>query len=119
MNRVLLTGRLTKDPEVRYTSSGKAVCGMRLAVQQGKDTTFLNVKAWNQTAENCGKYLAKGSLIGADGSLHVNEFEKDGQKRTVYEVWADRVEFIQTEKKDEKDDPASDNFQEIQEAIPF
>lgn len=119
MNRVILTGRLTKDPEVRYTSSGKAVCGMRLAVQQGKDTTFLNVKAWNQTAENCGKYLAKGALIGADGSLHVNEFEKDGQKRTIYEVWADRVEFIQTGEKAEKDDQTPDGFQEIQEELPF
>lgn len=116
MNRVILTGRLTKDPEVRYTSSQKAVCSMRLAVQQNKEAIFLNVKAWNQNAENCGKYLAKGSLVGIDGTLRVNEYEKDGQKRQVYEVWADKVEFIQVEKREEN---PRDDFQELDEDLPF
>lgn len=117
MNRVILTGRLTKDPEVRYTSTQKAVCGMRLAVRMGKEEThFFNVKAWNQNAENCGKYLAKGSLVGVDGTLRVNEYEKDGQKRQVYEVWAEKVEFIQVEKREES---PRDDFQELDEDLPF
>ena len=117
MNRVILTGRLTKDPEVRFTSTQKAVCSMRLVVQQNKEAIFLNIKAWNQTAENCGKYLAKGSLIGVDGQIHMNEYEKDGQKRQAFEIWADRVEFIETGKKEKDDEP--EDFQAIQEAIPF
>lgn len=115
MNRAILIGRLTKDPETRYTSTQKAVTTMRLAVQNGKDTIFLNVKAWNQTAENCAKYLAKGSVVGVDGAIHIDEYEKDGQKRQAFEIWADRVDFIDTKKKDE----APDSFAEIGEELPF
>lgn len=117
MNRAILTGRLTKDPEVRYTSTQKAVATMRIAVQNGKDTIFLNVKAWNATAENCGKYLAKGSVIGVDGSIHIDEYEKDGQKRQAFEIWADRVEFIETGKREKSEEP--EGFAQIEEALPF
>ena len=120
MNRVIVSGRLTKDPESSYgAQSQKAFCRFRLAVKQSADRTFfINVKAWNQTAELC-QHLSAGQFVTVDGRLVENEYEKDHQIIKTLEVWADRVEFIQTEKREAKDDPASDNFQEIQEEIPF
>ncbi|MBR3277403.1 MAG: single-stranded DNA-binding protein [Lachnospiraceae bacterium] len=120
MNRYVVTGRLTRDPESSYgAQSQKAFCRFRIAVNESRDKSFfINVKAWNKTAE-IAEHLTKGQLVSIDGSLHQNEYDKDGKTYQSLEVWADRVEFIQTEKREAKDDPASDNFQEIQEEIPF
>jgi single-strand DNA-binding protein len=104
LNKVLLIGNLTRPPELRYTPSGTAVADLRLAVNrnyttQGGDrreeTCFLTVVVWGKQAESCQTYLEKGSPIFVDGRLQTREWEgKDGQKRTVVEVVAERVQFM-------------------------
>ena len=104
LNKVFLIGNLTRAPELRYTPSGMAVADLRLAVnnryqtQSGdkrEDTCFLNVVVWGKQAESCGEYLDKGSPILVEGRLQTRDWEtKDGQKRTVVEVVAQRVQFM-------------------------
>ena len=101
MNKVILIGRLTKDPDLRYTQSGAAVCSFTLAVDrpftQGgeKQADFINIVVWNKAAENCAKYLAKGRQAAVEGRLQIRSYDgNDGQRRWVTEVVADRVEFI-------------------------
>ena len=94
MNFVFLSGRLTRDPEIRYTNSKKAVASFSLAVQDGKDKTqFINCVAWEKTAEILDQYFKKGDGITVYGKLTSRTYEKDGQKRTVYEVVASGIEF--------------------------
>lgn len=104
LNRVLIAGRLTRDPDLRYTPSGTAVCNFRLASsrrfkdQSGgwkDDSTFVNVVTWRKTAENCGEYLKKGSAVLVEGRLQSRSWEtEDGQKRSTIEVVALRVQFL-------------------------
>ncbi len=103
-NRVLLMGNLTRDPELRYIPSGSAVVNLRLAVnrtyknQSGEskeEVTFVNVVVWAKQAENCAEYLSKGRPIFVEGRLQSRQWETDdGQKRSVLEVVADRVQFL-------------------------
>jgi single-strand DNA-binding protein len=104
LNKVLLIGNLTRPPELRYTPSGTAVADLRMAVNrtyttQGGDkrdeACFLTVVVWGKQAENCGEYLDKGSQIFVEGRLQTRDWEgKDGQKRSVTEVVAERVQFM-------------------------
>jgi len=102
MNAVVLIGRLTRDPELRYTPSGVAVCHFTLAVdrqftnQQGeRETDFIDIVCWRQVAENCGQYLAKGRAAAVQGRLQIRSYEgTDGQRRKVAEVVADTVQFL-------------------------
>lgn len=103
MNKVFLIGNLTKDPEMRSTQSGVAVCNFSIAVnrrfrnaQTGQqETDFLNVIAWRQLAELCAKYLAKGRKVAIAGSIQTRTYEaKDGSKRTTFDIVADEVEFL-------------------------
>lgn len=102
LNRIVLIGRLTKDPELRYTPNGKAVAGFTLAVdrpfknQQGeREADFISIVVWGTQAENCANYLAKGKLAAVDGRLQIRSFEgQDGQRRWVTEVVADTVRFL-------------------------
>lgn len=101
MNKIILIGRLTKDPDLRYTQNGKAVCGFTLAVdrpytnQEEKEADFINIVAWNKSGENAAKYLAKGRQAAVEGRLQIRTYDgDDGKKRWVTEVVADRVEFI-------------------------
>jgi len=104
LNKVFLIGNLTRPPELRYTPSGTAVADVRLAVNRNyttqsgekrEDTCFLTVVVWGKQAEACGEYLDKGSPILVEGRVQTREWEgKDGQKRTVMEVVADRVQFM-------------------------
>ena len=103
MNKVFLIGNLTKDPEVKETPNNITVAHFSVAVPRdfGEDTDFFNVSAWRKTAENCGKFLKKGSKVGISGSLQNRAYEdKDGIKRTVTEIVANEVEFL-TPKKEE------------------
>ncbi len=82
LNRVILIGRLTRDPELRYTNNGKAVARFTLAVdrpfknQAGeRETDFINVVVWGPQADNCSKYLSKGKLAAVDGRLEIRSFE--------------------------------------------
>lgn len=97
LNRIVLIGRLTKDPELKYTPSGKAVCTFTLAVDRRfeKTTDFINIVAWNKAGENCANYMSKGKLAAVDGELHIRSYEtKDGRKATATEVIADQVRFL-------------------------
>ena len=101
LNSVILIGRLTKDPDLRYTPSGTAVAKFTLAVDRPrrsdseKETDFIPVVAWGKTAENCANYIGKGSLAAVEGRLQVRSYEaKDGGKRWVTEVIAEQVKFL-------------------------
>ena len=102
LNRIVLIGRLTKDPELRYTQSGKAVCTFTLAVDRpylanngNREADFINIVVWNKQGENCAQYLAKGRLAAVDGRLQIRSYDgNDGQRRYVTEVIADNVRFL-------------------------
>lgn len=102
LNRIILIGRLTKDPELRYTPNGRAVASFTLAVdrpfknQQGeREADFINIVVWGNQAENCANYLSKGKLAAVDGRLQIRSFDgQDGQRRWITEVVADNVRFL-------------------------
>ena len=112
MNAVNLIGRLTKDPELRYTANNFPMCSFTLAIdRQGKEekkTNFIPVKVLGKTAENVSKFLFKGKLAGVEGEIQTDSYEaKDGSKRYTWEVLAYRVEFLEWgEKKEEKNPEA-------------
>ena len=103
MNRVVLVGRLTGDPELRYTPNGVAVATFRLAVnrtftnQQGeRETDFINCVVWRKAAENVANYLKKGSLAGVDGRIQTRNYDgQDGKRIYVTEVLAESVQFLE------------------------
>ena len=108
MNKVFLIGRMTKDPELHRTASGVAVSNFSIAVDReyvdndGKrQTDFFTVTAWRAQAENCVKYLKKGSKIAVAGTIQNREFtDKDNVKRTVSEIQAQQVEFLTPKSED-------------------
>lgn len=103
LNRIVLTGRLTRDPELRRTTGDTAVASFTLAVDDTmkdvngeKITTFIGVTVWEKQADNVAKFLRKGSLVGVDGRIRQRTFErKDGTKASVIEVIANHVEFLE------------------------
>lgn len=101
LNRVILIGRLTRDPELKYIPSGTPVASFTLAVdrpftnKQGeRETDFVPIVVWRKQAENCANYLGKGSLVAVDGRLQVRSYEQDGQRRYITEVVAEDVRFL-------------------------
>ena len=99
LNKVVLIGRLTRDPELRFTpTNGTAVASFTLAVgrMNGKDETdFIDIVVWNKQAESCAQYLSKGKLAAVAGRLQIRSYEaKDGTKRRVAEVVAETVQFL-------------------------
>ena len=105
MNKVELLGRLTKDPEIRYTQSNTPVASFTLAVNRRfakegeQQADFINIVAWNKTAEFCGKYFKKGSQIALVGRIQTRNWEDDnGQKRYATEVVAEEVYFADSKK---------------------
>ena len=101
MNKVILTGRLTKDIEVKTTSNDKEYCSFTIAVDRrfkdadgNRQADFISCTAWNKTAEFLGKYFHKGSRIGICGSIQTRSYEKDGQKVFVTEVLVEEAEFL-------------------------
>ncbi|EGQ0365354.1 single-stranded DNA-binding protein [Staphylococcus pseudintermedius] len=104
INRVVLVGRLTKNPELRHTQSGTSVCSFTLAVnrtftnaQGEREADFINCIAFKKTAENINNYLSKGSLAGVDGRIKSRSYEnKDGQRVYVTEVICDSVQFLES-----------------------
>ena len=100
MNKVFLSGNLTRDPEVRYSQSGMAFARMGIAVNRRsknkdvKEVDFFNIVAFDKTAEFCGKYLFKGSRVLVEGRLQTSSYEaQDGSKRTNTEILIDNIEF--------------------------
>ena len=102
MNKVFLIGNLTRDPELTETPSGVAVCHFSIAVNRNytsqdgeRQTDFFNITVWRTQAENCGRYLKKGSKVAIVGSLQNRSYEdKDGNKRSVIDIVANEVEFL-------------------------
>jgi len=104
INRVVLVGNLTRDPELRHTPSGTAVCSLRLAVNtRRKDESgqwtdkpnYFDVTVWGGQAESCSQFLSKGRPVGIDGRLEWREWEaQDGSKRQAVEVIAENVQFL-------------------------
>ena len=103
MNRVELIGRITRDPELRYTSSNIATARFTLAVnrpfqsQNGEQgTDFINIVVWRKQAENVKKYVSKGSLVAVEGRIQTGSYEKDGQRIYTTDVVADSVQFLES-----------------------
>ena len=99
MNKVLLIGNLTRDPETATTQSGIACCKFTIGVtrrfSKDKEADFINIVTWRGLADNCGKYLEKGKKVAVTGSLQIGSYEnKEGQKRYTADVVADEVEFL-------------------------
>ena len=103
LNRVLLIGNLTRDPELRYTPSGTPVANLRLAVnssfkdqagQRKEETCFITIVVWNKQAEICNQYLKKGRPVFIEGRLIYRSWEQEGKTRSTMEVRADRVQFL-------------------------
>ena len=123
MNKVFILGRLTRDPEIRTTQSGKMVTSFTVAVDRpgSKETEFIKVVAWEKLAEICGNNLFKGLRALVEGRLQIRSYDgKDGQKRWVTEIIAQAVEFIDRRK--EQPTTSADQFgQEVppDEEIPF
>lgn len=130
MNSVQLIGRLTKDPEIRYTTgvNQTAVARFGLAVNDGygdkEQTSFINIVVFGKQAENCEKYLAKGRQAGITGRIQTGSYEKDG--RTIYttDVIANRVEFLgggnqQQAQAQPQQQAAMEGYSALDDDIPF
>ncbi len=115
-NLVVLTGRLTADPELKTTPSGISVTRFSVAVQRSQKnadgeygTDFINVVAWRQKAEFVSKYFSKGSMIGIEGSIQTGKYtDKNGNSRTSFDVVANNVQFVES-KRDSSSAVAVDN----------
>lgn len=133
LNKVILIGRLIKDPDLRYTPNNVATCSFTLAVnrnfanQQGeREADFIPVVTWRNLAENCNKYLKKGRLIAVSGRLQTRSYEgNDGQKRYITEVIAGEVKFLERARDEHEvtgDESALDGFEPVNgedDELPF
>ncbi|NBG89699.1 single-stranded DNA-binding protein [Isachenkonia alkalipeptolytica] len=120
MNSVSLVGRLTKDPELRFTGTGKAVATFTLAVNRTFSKTdeadFFNIVTWQKTAENCANYLAKGQQVAVLGRLQSRSYEnKEGRRIFVVEVVANEVEFLERRDKSGGSSSNSQSYQKNQD----
>lgn len=102
-NKVFLAGNLTRDPELKFTPQGTAVCKLGIAVNRQykgadgelkKECDFFNIVAWGKTGENCSKFLAKGRPVFVEGRLTPRSWEKDGVKHFAMDITADSVQFL-------------------------
>ena len=131
LNKIVVMGRLTRDPELRRTNSGVAVTSFTLAVDrdfksQGgeKETDFLDVVCWRNTAEFAAKYFTKGRVAVVEGRLQTRRYEdKNGNKRTAYEIVADNLYFGDSKREDSgyTASPANVEYEEIEDDsdVPF
>lgn len=138
LNRVVLIGRLTRDPELRYTPSGVATCTFTLAVERNysnskgeREADFIPIVTWRQIAETCAKYLRKGLLVAVEGRIQVRSYDNnEGRRVYVTEVIAENVRFLeyankretQTDTQDQSGDPFAQSGTPIDisdEDLPF
>ena len=116
MNLVVLTGRLTRDPELKYGQSGKAYSRFSLAVNRaGKkdEADFINCVAFGKTAEIVGEHLRKGKRIGVQGRIQMNRYEVNGEKKNTYDIMVDSIEFLEN-----KDDNSSGGSYKVEQPTP-
>lgn len=138
-NKVVLIGRLTRDPELRHTTNNIPVCSFSLAVNRpysssnsDKDVDFINCTAWRKQAENVSRYVSKGSLVAVEGKIQTREYmdEKINAKRYFTEVVCDSVTFLDSRStrennnpennyKQEKEEIDTGNFNDIEDDLPF
>ena len=106
MNKIIITGNLTRDPEMRQTESGKSVTNFTVAVRRpfkAEETDFFPVVVWGKQAESCAKYLSKGRKVGVSGFLYSREYKtSDGSPRRVMEICAEDVEFLSFSESEEQ-----------------
>ncbi len=127
INNVTIMGRLTANPELRTTNTGKSVTSFTVAVDRNYDreqTDFINIVAWNKTAEFIERYFRKGSMIAIQGSIQTRNYEdKNGNKRTAVEVVADNVSFCGSKAESAAaEQPAQqsfDDFEDDGDSLPF
>ena len=132
MNKIVIIGNLTKDPELRSTQAGVNVCGFTVAVNRPKTSNnqdpgadFFNVNAWRGLGENCAKFLEKGKKVCVVGRISLRTWEKDGKHGASLEVLADDVEFLSPRVSDAPtpEEPApvvnSGGFQQAETELPF
>lgn len=117
-NRVILIGRLTADPELRYTPSGSAVCNFSVAVQRKynrEEVDFINIAVWGKMGEVCAQYLTKGRLVGLEGRLRIDNYtDKNGNKRKGASVITDDIKFLDRPKnKQDKIDEYEENWESL------
>ena len=123
LNRVLLIGNLTKDPELRYTPAGTPVANLRLAVnstfkdqsgQRKEETCYVTIVVWSKQAELCNQYLKKGRAVCIEGRLIYRSWEQEGKTRSTLEVRADRVQFLGSR----REEAAAGAQEPIEELVP-
>lgn len=128
MNNITLIGRLTRDPELKYTQSGKAFCKFSIAVQREfnrDEADFINCIAWDKRAEAICEYLRKGRRIATQGRLSVNSYEKDGETKWITEVIVDKFEFVDSlnnenrGNENKKSNQEPENFEDDPDEFPF
>ncbi|MDN5303873.1 MAG: single-strand DNA-binding protein [Fusobacteriaceae bacterium] len=131
MNLVVLTGRLARDPELKYGQSGTAYCRFTLAVNRvAKDEAdFIGCTAFGKTAELVGEYLRKGSMIGVQGRLQTSSYEVNGEKRYRTDVIVDRVEFLESKSSStttenvvntpKSPEPVQNSYEDDDDEFPF
>ena len=123
MNKVILIGNLTKDPELKQTQSGVSVCNISIAVSRdytdsdgNRQADFFNINVWREKGENCHKYLKKGRKVAIVGSIQNRSYEdKDGAKRTVTEIIANDVEFLSPKDNDSEEKVVSSTRPKLEE----
>ena len=125
-NVFVITGRLVKDVEIRYSTGDKPICvaNFTLAVDnwtpKGKGADFLRITAFGKIAENMDKYCSKGMMLGVTGSIHSGSYEKDGRKVYTTNLNADKVDFLsKSEKTEEEQTKAPEGFSHLADDIPF
>lgn len=115
-NNVVLIGRLTADPELKGTTSGKNVANFRIAVNRyDSNADFINIVAWDKLGETCCKWLKKGSKIAVRGVLRSRTHEKDGKKISMVDIVADDIQFLAPKEKPSPDVTAED----FEDLLPF
>ena len=125
LNRIVLIGRLVRDPEPRYTSNGVPVTNFTLAVQRNysnqqgeREVDFINIVTWRKLAEHCAQYLSKGRLVAVEGSLQIRKNESGGRTYINPEVVADNVRFLEWPKEQNQgQEPTNDFWDDFD--VPF
>ena len=127
LNRIVLVGRLTRDPEIRYTGQGKPVTNFTLAVDRpfansegNREADFIDIVCWGKLAETTGNHLKKGRLVAVEGRLQIRSYEaKDGSKRRSAEVVADGVRFLDRPRHGESQSSDESLHYELPDDLPF
>ncbi len=122
MNKVLLIGNLTRDPELSKTSNDLSVCKFSIAVTRrfGNETDFFTIITWRAQAENCAKFLRKGSKVAISGTIQTRSYDaNDGTKRYVTEIVADEVQFLSTRGSSDEDTPVIGDMKPVDDSLPF